>query len=121
VYFKTLLQVNSGCGLSTVVACKLGLSTVAVFQTRLQINSGSVCGLSTVVACKLALSTGVFQKLVVRLTLVLFVFVYGRCMHTWYVNGGCIRKTRVKVNSGSVCGVSTVVPCKLGMSTVGFF
>ena len=50
------------CGLSTVVACKLGQSTVCVFKTLLQVNSGFVCGLSTVVACELGLSTvGVFK------------------------------------------------------------
>ena len=48
--------------LVTVVACKLSLSTVGVFQNSFQVNSGSVCGLSAVVASKLRLSTvGVFQ------------------------------------------------------------
>ena len=59
MYFKHSFPGNSGsvCGLSTAVACKLGLSTVGVFQTRFQVNSGSVCGLSTVVAWKLGLLT----------------------------------------------------------------
>ena len=39
------------------------LLTVAVFQTRFQVNSVSVCGLLTVDASKLGLSTvGVFQN-----------------------------------------------------------
>ena len=44
---KNRFHINAGsvCGLSTVVACKLGQSTVCVFKTRLQVNSGFVCGL----------------------------------------------------------------------------
>ena len=61
VFFKTRFQIKSGyvLGLSTVVACKLGLSTVGVIQQLLfrLTHSGSVCRLSTVVACKLGLST----------------------------------------------------------------
>ena len=57
--FETRYQVNFGsvCGLSTVVAYKLGLSKVGVFQTRFEVNSGYVCGLTTFVACTLDLST----------------------------------------------------------------
>ena len=92
--FQTRSPVNSGsgCGFSTVVASKLGMSTVGVFPTRFQVSSGSVCGFSTVVASKLGLSTvGVqYFKLVSRLTLVLFVVCQGRCIQTWSVNGWCV-------------------------------
>ena len=58
MYFNKSFPDNSGsvCCLSTVVAYKLGLSTVSVFENRFQVNSGSVCGLSTVVAWKLGLT-----------------------------------------------------------------
>ena len=57
------------------------LSTVGVFQTRFQVNSGSVSDLLTVVACKLGLSTvGLFEQLFGSLTLVLSV-VCQRSLH----------------------------------------
>ena len=74
MFSKLVVQFISGsvCGLSTVVACKLGLSTVGVFKTSFQVNSGSLCGLSKVVAQKLCKRLVCF-KFVSRLTLVLFV------------------------------------------------